>query len=139
MAMGNFCYAQGIECPYATASGDCLDDIFSAYDLCEMLGDDMPPKGLPAEERRSLAIRSKEAREITILEPPSKGACEYVVKQITSYSDGSKSESYFLRKTAFALEWTTHAADAKRFTSKTEAQSFVKSLCCPSCFVVPAP
>ena len=51
MAMGNFCYAQGIECPYATASGQCLDDIYEDYGICEMLGDDMPPKELSYEDR----------------------------------------------------------------------------------------
>ena len=51
MAMGNYCFIQGIECPYATSCGDCLDDIYDEYGLCEMLGDDMPPKELSAEDR----------------------------------------------------------------------------------------
>lgn len=50
MAMGNFCYAQGIECPYATAYGQCLDDIYEDFGICEMLGDDMPSKELPTIE-----------------------------------------------------------------------------------------
>lgn len=45
MAMGNFCYAQGVECPYATAYGQCLDDIYEDFGICEMLGDDMPHFG----------------------------------------------------------------------------------------------
>ena len=28
MAMGNYCFIQGIECPYATSCGDCIDDIY---------------------------------------------------------------------------------------------------------------
>lgn len=52
MAMGNLCYAQGIECPYATVSGQCLDYIYDDYDICEMLGDKMPPKDLSSEDRR---------------------------------------------------------------------------------------
>ena len=28
MAMGNFCYIQSIECPYATVLGTCRDDIY---------------------------------------------------------------------------------------------------------------
>lgn len=51
MAMGNYCYAQGIECPYATTYGNCLDDIYEDYGLCEMLGDDMPPKGLSKKDK----------------------------------------------------------------------------------------
>lgn len=43
MAMGNFCYIQNIECPYATALGTCRDDIYSDFNKCEMNGDDMPP------------------------------------------------------------------------------------------------
>lgn len=31
MAMGNFCYIQNIECPYATALGTCRDDIYSDF------------------------------------------------------------------------------------------------------------
>lgn len=60
MAMGNFCYAQGIECPYATVYGTCLDYIYEDYDLCEMLGDDMPPKELSTEERINWIINRKE-------------------------------------------------------------------------------
>ncbi len=55
MAMGNYCYAQGIECPYATVSGTCLDDIYEDFDICEMFGDMMPPKNLPRDERRAWA------------------------------------------------------------------------------------
>lgn len=55
MAMGNFCKEKGIECPYATTMGLCLDDIHSDFGLCEMEGDDMPPKGLPPVERRERA------------------------------------------------------------------------------------
>lgn len=51
MAMGNYCYAQGIECSYATTCGDCLDSIYEDYGLCEMLGDDMPPRELSVEDR----------------------------------------------------------------------------------------
>lgn len=58
MAMGNFCYAKGIECTYATVCGNCADDIYEDFDLCEMEGDTMPPKELPAEERRKLAIQT---------------------------------------------------------------------------------
>lgn len=52
MAMGNFCYAQGIECPYADTCGQCQDDIYSDFGICEMLGDDLPPKEWPTELRR---------------------------------------------------------------------------------------
>lgn len=38
MAMGNFCYEQEIECPYATVLGCCVD---GESGLCEMLGDKM--------------------------------------------------------------------------------------------------
>ena len=57
MAMGNFCYAQGIECPYATVCVQCLDDIYEDYGICEMLGDDMPPKELSAEDRRAWVMK----------------------------------------------------------------------------------
>lgn len=55
MAMGNYCYIEGIECKYATSMGDCLDDIADDFCLCEMHGTDMPAKGLPSEERRRIA------------------------------------------------------------------------------------
>ena len=51
MAMGNFCYVKLIECPYATTCGQCLDDIYDDYCICEMEGDDMPPKELSKEDR----------------------------------------------------------------------------------------
>lgn len=51
MAMGNFCFAQNTECAYATVAGQCRDDIFEDFGLCEMLGDDMPPKELSSEQR----------------------------------------------------------------------------------------
>ena len=57
MAMGNFCYAQGIECPYATVCGQCLDDIYEDYGICDMLGDDMPPKELSAADRRAWVMK----------------------------------------------------------------------------------
>ena len=57
MAMGNYCYTEGIECPYATSTGDCLDEINDYFGLCEMRGDEMPPKGLSAEERRTIAAK----------------------------------------------------------------------------------
>ena len=53
MAMRNFCYAQGIECPYATAGGHCLDDIYEDFGVCEMLGDELPPKELSAADGRA--------------------------------------------------------------------------------------
>ena len=53
MAMGNFCYIQSIECPYATALGTCRDDIYSDFNKCEMNGDDMPPIEWLPHERRS--------------------------------------------------------------------------------------
>ena len=59
MAMGNFCYAQGIECPYATTYGNCRDDIYEDYGLCEMLGDDMPPIELPTEDRKKWIMNKK--------------------------------------------------------------------------------
>lgn len=52
MAMGYYCYIKGIECPYATAIGDCLDNIYGDFGLCEMEGEDMPPKDLDSESRR---------------------------------------------------------------------------------------
>lgn len=52
MAMGNYCYIQSIEYPYATVTGQCQDDIYDDFDKCEMQGDEMPPKEWPAEERR---------------------------------------------------------------------------------------
>lgn len=52
MAMGNYCYIQSIECPYATVTGQCQDDIYDDFDKCEMQGDEMPPKEWSAEERR---------------------------------------------------------------------------------------
>lgn len=55
MAMGYYCYAQGIECEYADACGNCIDYIYEDFGLCEMLGDDMPPKYLPTEERQQIA------------------------------------------------------------------------------------
>lgn len=58
MAMGYYCYAQGIECEYATSCGTCLDDIYEDFGLCEMLGDDMPPRDLSEEERREIAMNS---------------------------------------------------------------------------------
>lgn len=63
MAMGNYCFIQGIECPYATSCGDCLDDIYDEYELCEMLGDDMPPKELSAEDRIQWVL-TKNKRQI---------------------------------------------------------------------------
>lgn len=51
MAMGNFCYIQRIECAYATSCGKCIDDIYDEYGMCEMKGDDMPPKDISATER----------------------------------------------------------------------------------------
>lgn len=57
MAMGNYCYREAIECPYATSCGDCLDDIADDFGLCEMLGDEMPPKGLDTEERQKIAAQ----------------------------------------------------------------------------------
>ena len=51
MAMGNFCHIKLIECEYATVCGQCLDDIYDEYGICEMEGDDMPPKELSPEER----------------------------------------------------------------------------------------
>ncbi len=56
MAMGNYCYAQCIECPYATTLGVCLDDIYGDFGICEMLGDDMPPKEADTDTRRNLAF-----------------------------------------------------------------------------------
>lgn len=53
MAMGNFCYIQSIECPYATALGTCRDDIYSDFNKCEMNGDDMSPIEWLPHERRS--------------------------------------------------------------------------------------
>lgn len=62
MAMGNYCYAQGIECEYANACGNCIDDIYEDFGLCEMEGDDMPPKDMSSEERRewvkNIGVRS---------------------------------------------------------------------------------
>lgn len=63
MAMGNFCQIKAIECPYATATGGCRDNIFDDFGLCEMEGDNMPPKNLSAEERRDWC-RTKRARWI---------------------------------------------------------------------------
>lgn len=57
MAMGNFCYAKSIECPYATAVGQCKDDIYEDFNLCEMEGDDMPPIEFSSEERRRLCSK----------------------------------------------------------------------------------
>lgn len=56
MAMGNFCYIQSIECPYATVLGTCRDDIYSDFNKCEMNGDDMPPIEWPPHERRSWCV-----------------------------------------------------------------------------------
>ena len=63
MAMGNYCYIQGIECPYATNLGTCLDDIYDEYGLCEMLGDDMPPKEFSTEDRIQWVL-TKNKRQI---------------------------------------------------------------------------
>lgn len=57
MAMGNYCYAQGIECHYATAYGQCQDDIYEDFGICEMLGDEMPPKELPETYRREWCMK----------------------------------------------------------------------------------
>lgn len=56
MAMGNFCYIQSIECPYATVLGTCRDDIYSDFNKCEMNGDDMPTIEWPPHERRSWCV-----------------------------------------------------------------------------------
>lgn len=64
MAMGNYCFIQGIECPYATSCGDCLDDIYYEYGLCEMLGDDMPPKELSTEDRIQWVLTKKNKRQV---------------------------------------------------------------------------
>ena len=57
MAMGNFCYIKEIECPFASAYGNCLDDIYDDYGICEMDGDDMPPKELSSEDRRDWCVK----------------------------------------------------------------------------------
>ena len=57
MAMGFFCYIQCIECPYATVYGECRDNIYDDYGLCEMMGDDMPPKELSSEDRIKWILR----------------------------------------------------------------------------------
>lgn len=59
MAMGNYCYIQRIECPFANTCGQCVDDIYDDFGLCEMMGDDMPPKELLTEERRAWCLRAK--------------------------------------------------------------------------------
>ena len=59
MAMGNYCYIQGIECPYATSCGQCKDDIYDDFGICEMLGDDMPPKELSEVDRRRWVYQHK--------------------------------------------------------------------------------
>ena len=56
MAMGNFCWKELIECRFATALGQCLDDIADDFGLCEMQGDEMPPKELPSDERRAWCV-----------------------------------------------------------------------------------
>lgn len=53
MAMGNFCLIELIECRFATVLGQCLDDIVDDFGLCEMRGDEMPPKELSSDERRA--------------------------------------------------------------------------------------
>lgn len=60
MAMGNFCWTQLIECPYATAGGQCSDDIYDDFGICEMLGDEMPPKELAPELRRKWCTKRDE-------------------------------------------------------------------------------
>lgn len=57
MAMGNYCYAQGIECSYATTTGQCKDYIFDDFGICEMLGDEMPPKELSKDCRRKWCMK----------------------------------------------------------------------------------
>lgn len=57
MAMGNFCYMELIECPYATSTGGCLDDIYDEFGICEMHGDDMPPKELSIDDRHRWCIK----------------------------------------------------------------------------------
>lgn len=57
MAMGNYCYIELIECPYATITGDCLDDIYDKFGICEMHGDNMPPKGLSRDEWHRWCIK----------------------------------------------------------------------------------
>lgn len=56
MAMGNFCYIKGIECPFSTTLGQCLDDIYDDFGLCEMEGDAMPSKDLSREGRRQWCV-----------------------------------------------------------------------------------
>lgn len=56
MAMGNYCWREGIECQYATVTGQCQDDIAEDFGLCEMHGDIMPPKNLNQKERQEIAI-----------------------------------------------------------------------------------
>lgn len=55
MAMGNYCYCQYTECPYATVSGKCQDNIWEDFGICEMYGDMMPNKDLDKELRQSIA------------------------------------------------------------------------------------
>ena len=45
MAMGNFCYWQGIECKYANSLGDCK--LPFDKDICEMTN---LPVGIPSDE-----------------------------------------------------------------------------------------
>lgn len=52
MAMGNYCYIQNIECPYATVLGTCQDDIYEDYGICKMLGNPMPNKEWSPEIRK---------------------------------------------------------------------------------------
>ena len=56
MAMGHLCWREMIECPYATTTGQCLDDIVDDFGLCEMYGDNLPPKDMSTEQRRNAAM-----------------------------------------------------------------------------------
>ena len=54
--MGNFCYIEGTECPYATVMGSCK---YEDSGLCTMHGDDMPDekKNKASEENKVFKLR----------------------------------------------------------------------------------
>lgn len=75
MAMGNFCYIQNIECPYATTLGTCRDDIYPDFNKCEMNGDDMPPIEWPSHERRSWCSNQNAPGKSVIPVPNAEKQC----------------------------------------------------------------
>lgn len=88
MAVGNFCYIQSIECPYATVLGTCRDDIYSDFNKCEMNGDDMPPIEWPPHERRSWCVNQHAHWEVRY----TCSKCGETVRRIKAFCPSCKAK-----------------------------------------------